>query len=884
MANHWLGWSLTALTFILVGCQSDTSNDTETTSYIRAPDIGYLTYEKTDPNVFPVDSDCTSYEPNYHPESLTLTSYNEINAGAIALIWGDNHTNLSVEDSAVLTNLKTDSALRQIVIDNLLEMQRKFIEEEKLTISAAVSKVDGKCYRTNVYLYGTEAITGDVTPSSGGGAICEGDTVKRLPYFRAPHTELIDATTPDTLPTRVFAHEYTHALQCTAGRGIGGWSWYIESFANYAGNKMGKRVSAMSQLYDNFNWSLDNENTRYGAWPWHLFINKKFGSNYTSDIFERSKLEDESLFEFMHRTLPFDCVEGDSDCRHKGLANLYAEYANALVNSSYISENHGYDVKPHAYPALSASRYSAPVNVLKENHYRIVDWVAPQRFGHNMIELIPDPDNRELSIDFNGWNVQERDVQYRITVVATLDDSVIPVAEAFGEMFVSGTQEINLDDWENELGSPIQKLHLVVAAIPKQWRIAEDLLQLRYDVRFRESDRFVYDLKIYGAWPLGHEPHALREEPTESGTAHPNGGGFVATGATVASTAYIGPDARVLNNAQVLGTSRIEGRAIVGGAAIVQDEAIISSETYVRDNVVISNWGTVRDRTLLVQDVTVSDEAKIQGIGSYWGSYNTYEQGMTLMFPMLETTSSLTVHGTAISNGHIWMNSGTVNSGSDYSNWTTDDMGLMVDYSFNKPHDYRIEENHIDADAYFLGANNLPISTGPQIVSDSDLGSNVLELDGNGSLHMPKFLLDQLSYQLTMKFSWSQSSSTKTLFDAQTTRGEQIKIEIVPTTGSQFELLLTHVDRDANSQTATLSNEILTADNWLDLSLSYNSTNKELKISASSLGLNSPVGSALTITYDTRQFDYDSLKIRVGGSVEGDKFVTGMVDDIQVYR
>ena len=879
------GWTLLLLPVFLIACTSETSNSTSGSNYVAAPAIGYLTYQKTDAGDFSTVSECTSYEPNYHPSSLPLGTYNEISAGAMTLVWGDNYSNMSAEDGTALTNLKTDSALRQIVIDNLIELQRKLVEDEKFTLSPAVSKVDGKCYRTNIYIYGTEAIQDDVIPNSGGVAYCEGDTDKRIPYLRAPHPELLEIMEPNAAPTRVITHEYTHALQCAAGRGLSGWSWYVESFANYMGNKLGKRTSAMSQLYENFNWSLDNENTRYGAWPWHMFIGNKFGPDYTSDIFERVKFDDESFFEFMRRTLPFNCAENNLDCRNNGMANLYAEYANSLVNSSYISENHGYDIKPHAYTALGDPRHSAPLEKLGDKHYRIQDWVAPQRFGHNMIELIPDPDNRELSIEFDGWAVEKRDVQYRLTVVATLDDSVIPVEEAFGEIFESGTQKIDLEAWETTLGSPIQKLHLIVAAIPAEWRPAEEVFQYTYDIRFRELDRFVYELKISGAWPLGHEPASVREEPTEAGSTHPNGGGFVASNATVASTAYVAPDARVLDNAQVSGTARIEGRAIVGGTAIIQAEAIVSSESYVRDSVTVSGWGTVRDRVLLVNNVSVDDEAKIQGNSSYHGTYNTSGNGMTLMTPMLETTSSLTVDGTAISNGHTWMNSGTVSLGSDYDKWLTDDMGLMVHYRFNKPHDYRIEETHIDADAYYLGVNNKPLPTGTQVVSDTELGSNVLQLDGKASLHMPKFLLDQLSYQLSMKFNWQQGNNvTQTLLDAKTDQGEQIKLNIIPATGSLFEFQLTYVDKDTNTETTTLSNTLLVANTWLDVTLSYDNVSKQLKISASPEGLNTPAENSLTTTYDTRQFDYDTLKIRIGGSVDGGSFVYGKLDDIKVFR
>jgi hypothetical protein len=53
------------------------------------------------------------------------------------------------------------------------------------------------------------------------------------------------------------------------------------------------------------------------------------------------------------------------------------------------------------------------------------------------------------------------------------------------------------------------------------------------------------------------------------GARHPNGGGWVAKGCTVAPTAYVGRDCMVLDGAQVLDNAILEGNAIVSGKDVV---------------------------------------------------------------------------------------------------------------------------------------------------------------------------------------------------------------------------------------------------------------------------------------------------------------------------
>jgi UDP-3-O-[3-hydroxymyristoyl] glucosamine N-acyltransferase len=54
--------------------------------------------------------------------------------------------------------------------------------------------------------------------------------------------------------------------------------------------------------------------------------------------------------------------------------------------------------------------------------------------------------------------------------------------------------------------------------------------------------------------------------------------------ATVAPTAFIGPNAIVTDEAQVLGSARIEKEAVVGGSAMVGDESVITDRARVNES------------------------------------------------------------------------------------------------------------------------------------------------------------------------------------------------------------------------------------------------------------------------------------------------------------
>ena len=103
---------------------------------------------------------------------------------------------------------------------------------------------------------------------------------------------------------------------------------------------------------------------------------------------------------------------------------------------------------------------------------------------------------------------------------------------------------------------------------------------------------------------------------TAVGRPHGNGGGFVEDGATVDSTAYIGPwavvcgSAKVKGNAKVFGNAQITGSAEVSGNALIYDSAKISGSAKVKGN------------------AKVYDNAKVEGSAKVFGSARVFNQAV----------------------------------------------------------------------------------------------------------------------------------------------------------------------------------------------------------------------------------------------------------------
>jgi hypothetical protein len=109
------------------------------------------------------------------------------------------------------------------------------------------------------------------------------------------------------------------------------------------------------------------------------------------------------------------------------------------------------------------------------------------------------------------------------------------------------------------------------------------LHKIVWDQPYYTIYRFPWMAQFSGAMPLGYEANA--QPPISGAHRHSNGGGWVASGAVVDASAYVGPYARVLGGA-VRANARVDDHAIVVSGE-VRDSAIATALTLVTANTIL---------------------------------------------------------------------------------------------------------------------------------------------------------------------------------------------------------------------------------------------------------------------------------------------------------
>lgn len=103
-------------------------------------------------------------------------------------------------------------------------------------------------------------------------------------------------------------------------------------------------------------------------------------------------------------------------------------------------------------------------------------------------------------------------------------------------------------------------------------------------------------------------------------TFHPNGGGKVATTATVDPTVFVGAGCLVFGKARVKGNVQITGRVRVGGddfpfdvSTLIEDDVKISGNVQISGCVLLRDHADIRDNVILEGCVRVMHHARVYG-------------------------------------------------------------------------------------------------------------------------------------------------------------------------------------------------------------------------------------------------------------------------------
>lgn len=198
-----------------------------------------------------------------------------------------------------------------------------------------------------------------------------------------------------------------------------------------------------------------------------------------------------------------------------------------------------------------------------------------------------------------------------------------------------------------------QEVYLVVVATPDEFQ------SIFWDQRYHTIYRYPYKVQLTGAWPDGQQPgyQLATAQKYPAGHTHSNGGGWVADGAKVDATAYVGPFAAVLGGS-VLGNARIEDYAAIWNGT-VKDNAVVGGLSQMCDAVTASGSAEIRSVVACNFEwwnTVITGNAKLFGdlfvhLGSTpatTGAYSGAVYGGTLSQPeMGSTKNALPVEVTA---------------------------------------------------------------------------------------------------------------------------------------------------------------------------------------------------------------------------------------------
>ncbi|NLY10498.1 MAG: hypothetical protein GX020_02245 [Firmicutes bacterium] len=412
-------------------------------------------------------------------------------------------------------------------------------------------------------------------------------------------------------------HELVHATQMHTGGGLQGNYW--EAHANWPQTYFGlyQTVPPALLLRDSMLFEATGRNYYHARLMMqHLAETPEYGPMFISKLWYDGNGE--------YPWIIFQRVDPDPST---SLGYEWARMVQRNVTWDYTiyGDNPNLYVQDATRDMDEMLRYG---RVLLEEIPYEPDWyrppkeMAPQQTGWNIVPL--EFDSRQVKVELSGYINPERGSDWYAGFVAVDNDGKPRYSD-----IISTGETLTFDLLDNEV-----ELYMTIAAIPSKVMA----IDMTGDVRSPEQEQFVYKVRFEGAKPVDLLYKHYQELASRvSGRRHPNGGGFVASTATVDSTAYVGPNAIVLGRSKVLGNARVEdyavvnngtvrdnavvsGRAIVTGNAIVQDNARVDGYARVWQNAVVKDNAQIYEHATHGDNKTASGNVTIKGVSSNYGN------------------------------------------------------------------------------------------------------------------------------------------------------------------------------------------------------------------------------------------------------------------------
>lgn len=403
-----------------------------------------------------------------------------------------------------------------------------------------------------------------------------------------------------------LAHELTHALQgSTDGLRDSpyvGWIW--ESHAEWMAHQYLHDNLGCSEMLVNYpHLYLGSTRDRYCNWQFMEYLKDRFGYAIINDLWAKapkpgdSRQADADPFSIIRDNMGWSQSQLNDVLGQWAMHNVTWDYTDpdgrdhgALMRQGYGSNTAFDPERPsdadNGDRALRLTRLD-PVQGQAGSYQVPFDW-APQRWGYNLVRLVPAQGADTVVVRFHG-NVQQTSAVDTLPGLANDPETIgtpdsdwrwgLVAVDANGKPRYSALQQGAEASLSFQVSDSDTGLYLVVMGTPSKMQ------KIKWDQSYYSIYRYPWRITLENAYPSGLQPDA--PTPTRVGSRHPNGGGWVAQNAYVASTAYVGPNAQVLAG-KVLGDARIEDHATILGGE-VRDDAVVGGLSLLQDGVTIAD-------------------------------------------------------------------------------------------------------------------------------------------------------------------------------------------------------------------------------------------------------------------------------------------------------
>lgn len=452
-----------------------------------------------------------------------------------------------------------------------------------------------------------------------------------------------------------LAHEFMHAVQSTTkGLACGGpdtgnfCGWIYESHANWRSFQLPEYHTTnvhCSEYLDNApHLYLGSTRDRYCNWQFMEYLKDRYCYAAVNAIWTAPTASND----------PFTNIMSTRGWTVSQLNDFFAEWAMHNITWDYV------DPTPEATAGMNLGTvfrgsYGLPTDTSKperrlrlarldqvdaaNRRYAVHPLQAPQRWGYNVVRLFPDAGAASVTVTFRGvLQGTAAHTDFRWGLVAT-DAAVTKPRYGRIQAGTDGTLTFCVNQGES--------LWLVVMATPSAQQ------QIYWDQLYPSVVRYPYMIQVANAQPDGYQ--AGVPNPSSTGTRWSNGGGWVASAASVAAGAYVGPMAAVLSG--IVGASaKIDGHAVVVGGTIgagtVTGLTIVGSGMTINGGTVNVSWPYAPG--WFERPQSISGTAQLMGDIEYRGANQTETRGSYCGFVDNTITSNCTGADVSVAPPYVW--------------------------------------------------------------------------------------------------------------------------------------------------------------------------------------------------------------------------------------